>query len=701
MNASASHFLLRRSAPLVLALLVAFPADSAPGPDEPVRHDLSVVLFPEEGLLRAVDTITMPTWKGSRSTFFLSKNTRVTSVSVDGKEHSLLSAYGPLTIAHDGKPDGKTIVVRIAYEGTFRDPPPEDPVNTEDPSFGVAGTISPGGVFLSDGADWYPEVPGRGATFHVRVDAPEGFEAVTAGKRIRRGNSGGRTFSEWETSYPIRGLALSAGRYVVRDRTVDNVTVSTYFFPANDPLSGKYLDAVERYLRLYKTLLGPYPFEKFAVVENFFPTGYGFPSWTLLGGTVISLPFILDTSLGHEIAHSWWGNGVFVDPGGGNWSEGLTTYVADHLYKERSSPAEGREYRLKILRDYATLVPPGSDFPVDRFTGRIDPATQAVGYGKAAMIFHMARREIGDEAFQAGMRSVVRDRLFRTASWDDLSGRFGSAAGRDMGPFFRRWIGTAGAPFLSLSDVRAGRDGKGWKVTGRVRQETPVYDLKIPIRLETAGAPVDILLHMKGEVEKFAIASEDRPKSLALDPDVDLFRRLHPSEIPPTVNGIRGSGDLAVVVAKGFPPETAEAARTLLAAMGRERLNLLREEDTSPERLADRNVLYFGLPSGRGYLPAALPRELSFSPGKFTLNGTEFAAPGDVLFAVLPHPSAAGRVAAVFLPLSSDAANAAGRKIPHYGKYSYLAFSGGSNRDKGTWVAADSPVVHRFVGGNR
>ena len=685
---------------MALAAFLAFPAGSALGPDEPVRHDLSVVLSPEEGLLRAVDTITMPTWKGSRATFSLSRNAHVTSVSVDGKEHPLLSGNGPLTIAHDGKPDGKPVVVRIEYEGTFRDPTPEDPVNTEDPSFGVAGTISPGGVFLSDGADWYPEVLGRGATFRVRVEAPEGFEAVTAGKRIRRETSGGRTFSEWETSYPIRGLTVSAGRYVVRDRVVDNVTVSTYFFPGNDPLSGKYLDAVERYLRLYRELLGPYPFEKFAVVENFFPTGYGFPSWTLLGSTVVSLPFILDTSLGHEIAHSWWGNGVFVDPGGGNWSEGLATYVADHLYKERASKAEGREYRLKILRDYATLVSPGSDFPVERFTGRISPATQAVGYGKTAMIFHMARRETGDEAFWAGLRSVARDRLFRTASWDDLAREFGSAAGRDMGPFFRRWIGSAGAPFLSLSDVRAERDGKGWSVTGRVRQETPAYDLKVPVRLETAGAPVDIVLPMKGEQGTFAIASDDRPTAVLLDPDVDLFRRLHPSEIPPTVNGIRGSGDLAVVVAKGFPRETADAARILLSAMGRERLPLLREEDTSPEQLADRDVLYFGLPSGKAYLPSALPRELSLAAVKFTLNGTEFAAPGDALFAVLPHPSSAGRVAAVFLPLSPEAANAAGRKISHYGKYSYLAFSGGNNREKGTWTAADSPAVHRFAGGN-
>ena len=47
-----------------------------------------------------------------------------------------------------------------------------------------------------------------------------------------------------------------------------------------------------------------------------------------------------------------------------------------------------------------------------------------------------------------------------------------------------------------------------------------------------------------------------------------------------------------------------------------------------------------------------------------------------------------------------SAANAAGRKIPHYGKYSYLAFTEGSNREKGTWEPVASPAVHRFDGGD-
>jgi hypothetical protein len=78
------------------------------------------------------------------------------------------------------------------------------------------------------------------------------------------------------------------------------------------------------------------------------------------------------------------------------------------------------------------------------------------------------------------------------------------------------------------------------------------------------------------------------------------------------------------------------------------------------------------------------------------LDGTVYSAAGDALFAVFPRQADPGRVAAVFLPLSPSAAAAVGRKIAHYGKYSYLVFTDGENKSKGTWEPADSPVVHRF-----
>jgi hypothetical protein len=676
-------------------LLLPLTAAHAFGGPAVVHHDLAIHLYPGYHTLLARDTVTVR-HEGGPLVFTLSGNAAMEKVVAQGKDLPFVFEGEHLHVALPAWISGKgEISLTISYRVLFHTLVPEDPVNTEDPSYGVRGTILERGTFLSDEAGWYPEIPGSRPTFRLLVEGPAGYEAVTAGRLVRRETTAEATRSQWETRDPIGGLSLSAGPYIVREAGSGETRLFTYFYPETDALSEKYLAAVARYLDLYRGLFGPYPFEKFAVVENFFPTGYGFPSYTLLGSTVLHLPFILDTSLGHEVAHSWWGNGVRVDYRKGNWSEGLVTYVADYLYKERSSAEEGREYRLQILRDYGTLVPSGGDFPLSSFTGRDSPATRTIGYAKGAMVFHMVRRRAGDEAFWKGLAEVAREKMFREASWDDFARAFENTSGADFARFFRQWVNRPGAPVIALKGVKAIRAGKEWRVAGRITQKKPYYNLGIPLRLIAGDGNTDAVIKVTGKEAPFAMASASRPLRLIVDPEVDLFRRLDATEIPPSVNGIRGSADLLVVAARGLPGELLEAMKTVLAAMGKEKIGILREEDTPPSRLAGHDVLYLGLPGGKEYLPA-LPRELSLSLNGFAIEGTEYRSREDSLFAVLPHPSDRKRVAALFLSHSPEAAAMAARKIPHYGKYSYLAFSGGMNRAKGTWEVTASPTVHVF-----
>ncbi|MGE5188875.1 MAG: M1 family metallopeptidase [Gemmatimonadota bacterium] len=678
----------------IAALLAPGGARAAPAV---IRHDLSVTLDPARHALAATDALTIRPGGAVRLDLALAGAATVKAVTSGGKPVPFLFEDGTIVLKTPEEEPGGTVDLAVAYEAPFDDTVPENPVNTENPGYGVTGAITDRGTFLSEEASWYPDIPGSQAVFRVRVDAPAGLEAVTSGRRLLRTTSGGRTVSEWETSRPLTGLALSAGRYAVREGRAGTIPVYVYFSPENEDIAQDYLQAAAGFIAFYDNLLGPYPFEKFAVVENFFPTGYGFPSWTLIGKSIVRLPFILETSLGHEIAHSWWGNGVLVDYSRGNWSEGLTTYVADYLYKERASPEEGREYRLKVLREYASLVPPDKEFPLKAFGTRTDPASRSIGYGKGMMVFHMARRRVGDDAFWNGLRTVVREKMGKTASWDDFDRAFTGHGESEPGSFFRPWVDRPGAPSVTLADAAATREGDRWKVTGRLVQKEPYYDLRIPVRLLTDNGAIEAVIPLAGEEMRFSLFPGARPRRLAADPDADVFRRLPLSEIPPAVNGIRGSESLVAVAARGLPPATLEAARTVLAALGRSEVPVLREEDTPPARLAGHDVLYLGAPQGAGCLPP-LPKGLSLDAKAFSLEGVTYADPGDALFVALPRLADAGRVCAVFLPLSPEAAAQAARKIPHYGKYSYLAFSSGTSRAKGTWEPAASSTSRAFDG---
>lgn len=679
----------------LLGIPTAVQADPAAIPQ--VFHQLRVSLDPANQRLTGHDSLRLPAFDGAALVLRLSPSARVTTVRVGEDPVSIRFHAGVLEIPIPRTAQGRTLTVTVAYEVTFRGEVPESPLNTEDPTYGVSGVIIPEGVFLLAEAGWYPDLTGYDARFDVEIQTPESFRAVTAGRMASERVESGRRFVNWLTEHPVKGLALSAAPYVVQSLETAAVPIATYFLPASDDLSRTYLEAARDYLDLYSERFGPYPFPKFAIVENFFPTGYGFPSYTLLGSSVIRLPFISRTSLGHEVAHSWWGNCVFADASRGNWAEGLVTYVADHFYREQESPEAARQYRMQILRNFATLVPEAEDFPLRDFLGRTSPASRTIGYGKGAMLFHMVRCLIGEDAFWGGLRDVYRGRRFEHASWDDFSRAFGRRADRDLGPVFSQWVDRPGVPTLALEQVSARREGDRYLVSGTLRQAPPTYDLMVPIRVEDeAGSVTRAEIALRESITPFTLSAERPPARIVVDPEVNLLRRLAPSEIPSDINMLRASFSLIVVVARGAPAEWREAAALLLAGLGREKAAIVDEERFRPEEHPGRDLLFLGIPENRERLPA-FPTGLTVHRDAFEWNGRRFAKPGDVLFAVVPASPGAERLTAILLPMSPAPAKVVARKIHHYGTSSLLIFEDGTNVVKETWPVVHSPLVQRLL----
>lgn len=678
---------------ILLLLFVLLPACAAQDEVRPLRQEIRVRLVPERHLLAGETTLEIAA--SARGTLPLSFNPAavVEGVAADGKDTPFHREVGRLAVEVPPSRGGKAVRVTVRYHCVFNDPAPARPVATEDPSYGVSGAITPHGTYLGGDAGWYPAPESLPPTRRVIVTAPAGIEAITAGRRLFRKTEGDVTTSAWEEDHPAPGLSLSAGPYVVTERSLDGLPLYAYFSRENAPLADRYLEATAGYLRFYADRFGPYPFEKFAVVENFFPTGYGFPSYTLIGGTVIRLPFIASTSLPHEIAHCWWGNGVRVDYREGNWSEGLVTYLADHLLEERKSAREGRDYRFRLLADYASLVGPGEDFPLRRFVGRVDPASRAIGYGKGAMVFHMVRQRIGEEAFFGAMRELFRRKRFATAAWSDFAAAFSAASGKDMASFMAPWLDLPGGPRLSLSGVTRERAEDGWRVTGRLRREGESYLLAVPVAVEAAGMRHRRLVEVQGGETAFVLKVPGAPERVLLDPEVDTFRVLSPAELPDTVNRIKGSRSLAVVAARDCAA-SRETLRLLLRSIGQGDAPILREGEVSAS-LAEKDLLVCGL-AARGDLVPVLPPGVVVQGGRFSVGEERYAGPGEALFAVGRSQGDPARTAALFFPLSPEAAEACVLKITHYGRYGVLVFDNGENRRKETLPPASGGSVMEF-----
>lgn len=653
-------------------LLAAWPVCSAATPLT-VNYDISVKVDPAARTLEGRSVITA---NGDRDyKLLLSRRFQVKRILLDGEPlSSRTSSWGGLQGWRiPGTASGETRRITLEWSGTLA------PLDTTLDHRSVLAAAEPvageEGTFLPDASAWYPRIAGVLASYRLSLELPGNQRGLVAGRMVEEFIAASRYRARFVFRFPAEGIDLMAGPYqveqiVVRRVAGKRIRLRTYFHPQIAKLAPSYLSAVKGYVELYEQWIGEYPFSEFSVVSSPTPTGFGMPTLTYLGVNVLRLPFIRATSLGHEVLHNWWGNGVYPDYTRGNWSEGLTTFMADYAYKERESAEAARRMRLGWLRDFAAM-PPGQDLPLARFTSRTHGASQIVGYHKAAMMFYMLRELIGREAFDQGIRTFWEKRQFLVASWDDLREAFESAAGLDLEPFFEQWLKRSGAPIVRIVSAKSERSSTGYRVTVFLRQRAPAYSLRVPLAIRTDKGEETHAVDLGLMQQAFTVHVSARPREVALDPELKMFRRLARDEAPPILRQVMVDPATVTVLL----PEGGEARRAASALA-------VRVQDHEPRafaparRLPRAPALVIGLD---GEVDAwlneqGLPERPERVRGKGSAQVWTVARKEGASIAVVSAKDAAA-IAALARPL------------PHYGRQSYVVFEGSSAIERGTWPA--------------
>ncbi len=683
-----------------------------------IHHEIHVVISPEERRFSADDTLTVPDHfpRELRFTMHRGLNPVARSKGVSIRRDDALLPYEGLESYRVGLPhDVKSFV--ISYGGII-DHPLEQVGKEQARGYShTMGKISHEGVFLSGLSHWYPVLDTELISFTLTIELPREWDAVSQGERTLHLKDPDKTLVRWSSPEPQEEIYLIAGKFheygkdIVRSPVPraggegvsirDTIQAMVFLRSPDEALAAKYLEATARYIPMYEHLIGPYPYKKFALVENFWETGFGMPSFTLLGPKVIRFPFILNTSYPHEILHTWWGNSVFPDYSAGNWSEGLTAYLSDHLNAEQQ--AEGRDYRQATLQKYADYVSAGKDFPLTEFRSRHSSSTEAIGYGKSLMFFHMLRLELGDEVFIRGLRDFYRENKFRGASFGDLQRSFEKVSGKKLESMFTQWVTRTGAPELLVRNAESHHQGGSHEVTvslEQVQRGAP-YRLLVPIAITMEGKEQAFQTHllMDNQRQVFTLVLESRPLRIDIDPEFDIFRRLNHAEIPPAISQVLGSKQLRVVLPSSSAPSLLQAYRTFAEALGK----------TGPDQVEvklDREIL--SLPSDRAVCVIGrenlwIQRVISpLSQYGLRMDQTHVHIAGSVIpFAdhaiVLTGRNPENQDSGLLF-VSSDmpeALRGLSRKLPHYHKYSYLVFRGvdPENIAKGRWPVSDSPLT--------
>ena len=431
-------------------------------------------------------------------------------------------------------------------------------------------TMPPEPNFIySNRSYWYPQSTTTDyATATMAISVPSEFDAIASGtpagapKLLQDAEGQTRKEYVFQTSQPARYLSCIISRFSGKQTTKLNLALSdqdahpadvggpdqeglaekaadgqsfNLYVAANPRQTGRirgFADKTTDILQFYTSLLGDIPYDSFAVAltEAELPGGHSPPYFAIVNQPVPTTPFRWQNDpvafqnyptffLAHEVAHQWWGQAVGWKNYHEQWlSEGFAQYFAA-LYAEHERGSEQFAAVLRQMRrtamDQSSNGPISLGYRLGHLKGD-SRIFRALVYNKGAMVLHMLRRLVGDDAFFRGLRTFYSTWRYKKAGTDDFRAAMEAASGQSLERFFDGWIFSADIPTLRFTSRV---DGAGVHVAFDQLGEE-VFDLPVTVTITyTDGSTNDVVVAVHDKRTERVIPAKGEVRSVDVNRD--------------------------------------------------------------------------------------------------------------------------------------------------------------------------------------
>jgi hypothetical protein len=533
-----------------------------------LHHDLSVRFDPERFGLVGTDTLRLRLL-GPVATIRLrlEDDLRVLSVSSPQvgehlffrvrNQDALLVALGPLS--------GSTgeIELTVRYAGAHRPQPvehealqgPQDPNTTIGPV--KDGALEEDQVVLdtvltyTNRTAWYPQgVVDDFATADLRLDVPVQQTAVTGGRLIGRRVEGDRRIVEYRQERPGRYVTVTVGRLqeighaqaaagpVAEDGRAGMVELRAFAGGRSHSRAAAAMASARKVLAFYAERFGPFPFASLEMVvhEARVPGGHSPPGMIVLAERPPLLRKALrddpasfwdvpDFFLAHELAHQWWGHGVAPKNYRERWmSEAFAQYAATLWVQHEEGDGPFREV-LARMASWARRMTDHGPIHLGFRLGHIDDDPQvyrAIVYDKGALVLHMLRGVVGDDAFRAALIALQRDHRFSKAGSEELRAALEQASGRELSTYFEAWVYGTHLPELTTT-WRSEPAGAGFKAVVDVKASELPGEVPLLLSISHASGSTARQVRLPSGGGHFEVEIPGRPRRVEVNLDQGLL----------------------------------------------------------------------------------------------------------------------------------------------------------------------------------
>jgi aminopeptidase N len=371
----------------------------------------------------------------------------------------------------------------------------------------------------------------------IAITAPEALTAVSNGRQVARSANGdGTATTRWSVRYPIYPdvVSIAIAKYVAFSlpyRTINgqDLPLEFFVFPEDEVKARTDFSSIPSILAHHEARFGPYPFprEKYGIAEfpiESFREHQTIPS---LGPHFITGTHVNDWILAHEVAHQWFGNSLTVQSWSDAWlNEGFATYAA-WLWIERTNGRAAYDSIIaeRVKPDFPHAVHVADTLDFDKMFDRVT-------FSKGALVLHMLRHVVGDDAFFRALRKYATENAYghvTTASFRSICER---ESGRPLRWFFDEWISRSGEPSYSVewSQHRAA-GGFAVRVVLSQRQDSSTFTMPVDVLLRTSRGASARTISDTARMQVSTYFTRDSVIDVSIDPGHWILKR-HPHENP-------------------------------------------------------------------------------------------------------------------------------------------------------------------------
>lgn len=385
--------------------------------------------------------------------------------------------------------------------------------------------------YLLYAARWFPMTGYLTDRFtaDITVHAPSGYKVLGSGftGAPAADRKAGREGMVWQFNWDRPGFpgTIVIGKYKEPTAVMGAANVKVYTTPAHDASAQQFAQTANREFDFFSGSFGPAASARLNVIELPDDTvpAYWAPEMALVAGARIA-----DRTnyrlLANTIARQWWSSLVSPTTLNDAWiTNGMSRY-AELLYVE---DVAGKQALEQAVVDVSAGSLAYDTIPLTS-AGRLDtfsPQFQSMTLEKGAMVFHMLRAVIGDEAFKKTLSTVLTTHRDASISTRDFEKVAEGASQQQLLAFFTQWLDGTGAPqFTNKYTVYRLGDGSGFRTIGEIQQDLDLFRMPVKLQVQTEGKTEEKPVEVSGTDSQYVIDTFGLPRKITIDPDNQVLK---------------------------------------------------------------------------------------------------------------------------------------------------------------------------------